>query len=92
MFSEFFIRRPVFASVISIIIVVVGLVSMGALPVARYPDIAPPTISINASYPGADASTVSDTVAAPIETEVNGVHIRNLTPGVAGHHIKAGIG
>ena len=73
MFSEFFIRRPVFASVISIIIVVVGLVSMSALPVARYPDIAPPTISINASYPGADASTVSDTVAAPIETEVNGV-------------------
>lgn len=73
MFSEFFIRRPVFASVISIVIVVVGLVSMLALPVARYPDIAPPTITITATYPGADAATVSDTVAAPIETEVNGV-------------------
>lgn len=73
MFSEFFIRRPVFASVISIVIVILGLVSMLALPVARYPDIAPPTISISASYPGADAATVSDTVAAPIETEVNGV-------------------
>lgn len=73
MFSEFFIRRPVFASVISIVIVIVGLVSMIALPISRYPDIAPPTISISASYPGADAATVSDTVAAPIETEVNGV-------------------
>ncbi|NWK55509.1 multidrug efflux RND transporter permease subunit [Verrucomicrobiaceae bacterium N1E253] len=73
MFSEFFIRRPVFATVISIVIIVVGLVSMLALPIARYPDIAPPTISITATYPGADAATVSDTVAAPIETEVNGV-------------------
>jgi HAE1 family hydrophobic/amphiphilic exporter-1 len=73
MFSEFFIRRPIFATVISIIIVIMGLVAMKVLPVARYPDIAPPTISITANYPGADAQTVSDTVAAPIETEVNGV-------------------
>ncbi len=73
MFSEFFIRRPIFASVISIVTIVVGLVALLALPIARYPEIAPPTITISASYPGADASTVSDTVAAPIETEVNGV-------------------
>ena len=73
MFSEFFIRRPIFATVISIVIVIMGLVAMKVLPVARYPDIAPPTISITANYPGADAQTVSDTVAAPIETEVNGV-------------------
>jgi len=73
MFSEFFIRRPIFASVISIVIIVIGIVGLLSLPVARYPDIAPPTISITANYPGADAATVSDTVAAPIETEVNGV-------------------
>jgi len=73
MFSEFFIRRPIFASVISIIIIVVGIVGLMSLPVARYPDIAPPTITVSATYPGADASTVSDTVASPIETEVNGV-------------------
>ena len=73
MFSLFFIRRPIFASVISIVIVVIGLVALGALPVARYPDIAPPTIQVSATYPGADAGTVADTVATPIEQEVNGV-------------------
>jgi HAE1 family hydrophobic/amphiphilic exporter-1 len=73
MFSEFFIRRPIFATVISIITIVVGLIGLVSLPIARYPEIAPPTISITAAYPGADAATVSDTVAAPIETEVNGV-------------------
>lgn len=73
MFSLFFIRRPVFATVISIFIVVVGLVALVALPISRYPDIAPPTIQISGSYPGANASTVAETVAAPIEQEVNGV-------------------
>ena len=73
MFSLFFIRRPVFAAVISIVIVLVGLVAMVALPVARYPDIAPPTVKISAVYPGADARTIAETVAAPIEQEVNGV-------------------
>lgn len=73
MFSLFFIRRPVFAAVISIVIVVVGLVALVALPVARYPDIAPPTVQVSTVYPGADARTVADTVAAPIEQEVNGV-------------------
>jgi HAE1 family hydrophobic/amphiphilic exporter-1 len=73
MFSEFFIRRPIFASVISIVTIILGLVALKALPIARYPDIAPPTITVSASYPGADAQTVADTVATPIETEVNGV-------------------
>jgi len=73
MFSIFFIRRPIFAAVISIVIVVVGLVAMMALPIARYPDIAPPTVKITAIYPGADARTIAETVAAPIEQEVNGV-------------------
>lgn len=73
MFSIFFIRRPVFAMVISIVTVVIGLVALSALPVARYPEIAPPTVTVRAFYPGADARTVAETVAAPIEQEVNGV-------------------
>ncbi|MEM1082498.1 MAG: multidrug efflux RND transporter permease subunit [Verrucomicrobiota bacterium] len=73
MFSLFFIKRPIFAAVISIVIVVLGIVSLISLPIARYPDLAPPTISVTANYPGADAQTVSDTVAATIEKEVNGV-------------------
>ncbi|QQL45333.1 efflux RND transporter permease subunit [Sulfuriroseicoccus oceanibius] len=73
MFSKFFIDRPVFASVVSIVIVVLGAVALVALPVARYPDLAPPTIQVSCTYAGADARTVSDTVAATIEKEVNGV-------------------
>ena len=73
MLSLFFIRRPIFAAVISIVIVVLGAVALVKLPIARYPDLAPPTISVSAIYPGADAATVADTVAATIEKEVNGV-------------------
>jgi len=73
MFSHFFIRRPIFAGVISIVIVILGLLSLLSLPVARYPEIAPPTITVSALFPGADAQTVADTVATPIEQEVNGV-------------------
>ncbi|MDA7921863.1 multidrug efflux RND transporter permease subunit [Verrucomicrobiales bacterium] len=73
MFSLFFIRRPIFAAVISIFIVIIGLVALIALPISRYPDLAPPTVQISATYPGADAETVAETVAAPIEQEVNGV-------------------
>ena len=73
MVSLFFIQRPIFASVISILIVIVGLVALVSLPIARYPDLAPPTITVSAIYPGANAKTVSDTVATPIEQEVNGV-------------------
>ena len=73
MFSHFFIRRPIFATVISIVIVIGGLVALFSLPVARYPDLAPPTVQISTVYPGADARTVSETVATPIEQEINGV-------------------
>ena len=71
--SEFFIRRPIFASVISIVIMVAGLVSFGALPVAKFPEIAPPTVRVTAVYPGASAATIAETVATPLEQEVNGV-------------------
>ncbi|BCX47497.1 multidrug efflux RND transporter permease subunit [Haloferula helveola] len=73
MFSLFFIKRPIFAAVISIVITVLGAVALLNLPIARYPDLAPPTIQISAAYPGADARTVADTVAATIEKEINGV-------------------
>ncbi len=73
MLSKFFIERPIFASVISIVIVIAGLVSVGALPIAQYPEITPPTVEVKATYPGANASVVAETVAAPIEQEVNGV-------------------
>jgi multidrug efflux pump subunit AcrB len=72
-FSRFFINRPIFASVLSIIITLAGLVSLWTLPVAQYPEIAPPTVEVSASYPGANAEVVSNTVAAPIEQQVNGV-------------------
>jgi hydrophobe/amphiphile efflux-1 (HAE1) family protein len=71
--AKFFINRPIFASVISIIIVIAGLVASRVLPIAQYPEIAPPTVLINATYPGASAETLAKTVAAPIEEQLNGV-------------------
>ena len=71
--SRFFIHRPIFATVISIVIVIAGCVSFFALPVAKFPEVAPPTVQVKAVYPGADAQTIAQTVAAPIEQEVNGV-------------------
>jgi membrane fusion protein (multidrug efflux system) len=71
--SKFFINRPIFASVISIIIVIAGLVASQVLPIAQYPQIAPPTVLITATYPGASAETLAKTVAAPIEEQLNGV-------------------
>jgi multidrug efflux pump len=71
--SHFFIDRPIFATVMSIVMVIIGLVSLLGLPIAQYPDIAPPVVQISAIYPGAAAKVVADTVAAPIEQEVNGV-------------------
>jgi hydrophobe/amphiphile efflux-1 (HAE1) family protein len=76
MFSKFFIDRPVFASVLSLLILIAGGAAIFVLPIARYPEIVPPTIQINAVYPGADAQTVAESVAAPIEQELSGV--RNL--------------
>ena len=73
MFSGFFIARPKFAFVISIVIVLAGLIAIRSIPVAEFPEIAPPQVQVTASYPGADAQVVQEAVAAPIEAEVNGV-------------------
>src|SRR5437763_2280000 len=73
MFARFFIDRPVLAWVISIIIMLLGAIGAGFLPIAEYPDITPPTVRVSANYPGASAQVVADTVAAPIEQQVVGV-------------------
>src|SRR6516165_1293042 len=73
MFSHIFIDRPIFATVLSVVIVIVGTVAVLKLPIAQYPEVAPPTITVTANYPGANAKVVADTVATPIEQEVNGV-------------------
>lgn len=73
MFSKFFINRPIFATVVALIIVVAGLVTLNILPVAQFPDITPPTVQVSAFYPGANAETVAQTVGIPIEQQVNGV-------------------
>jgi multidrug efflux pump len=73
MISRFFIRRPIFASVLSIVFTLIGTIALYYLPIAQYPRIAPPGISISITYPGANAKVVADTVAAPIEQQVNGV-------------------
>ena len=71
--AEFFVRRPIVAMVIAIIIVIVGFVALQSLPIAQYPEITPPTVEVRATYPGANASVIAETVAAPIEQEVNGI-------------------
>lgn len=73
MFSKFFIERPVFASVLSIVIVLAGLMSIKGLPIAQYPDIIPPDVVVTTSYPGASAEVIAGTVAAPLEQQINGV-------------------
>src|ERR1700704_5563729 len=72
-FSHFFVDRPIFASVIAIILTLVGAISFRALPITEYPEIAPPTVVVAATYAGASAEVVADTVASPIEQEINGV-------------------
>src|SRR5262245_20524428 len=73
MLARFFIDRPVLAWVISLVIVLLGAIAAALLPVAQYPDVTPPTVRVTANYPGASAIVVADTVAAPIEQQVNGV-------------------
>ena len=73
MFSTFFINRPIFATVLSILIVIAGLVSLRSLPIEEYPTITPPTVVVRASYPGANATTIADMVGTPIEQQINGV-------------------
>jgi multidrug efflux pump len=72
-FAHFFIDRPVFASVLSIVTIIVGAISIFTLPVSQYPDIVPPTVVVTANYPGANAQTIADAVASPIEQQINGV-------------------
>src|SRR3546814_2151499 len=71
--SRFFIDRPIFAAVIAIVITLIGAFSFPLLPLSQYPEIAPPTIVIQAPYPGASSETIAETVAAPLEQEINGV-------------------
>ncbi|MDE5553648.1 MAG: efflux RND transporter permease subunit, partial [Muribaculaceae bacterium] len=73
MFSKFFIDRPIFATVLAILMIIAGLLTVKTLPVAQYPEITPPTVQVSAVYPGADAKTVAETVGVPIEEQVNGV-------------------
>src|ERR1700730_17650547 len=72
-FSHFFVDRPIFATVLAIVLLIVGFVAYTGVPAAQYPEIAPPTIVVRTSYPGANAETVAATVATPIEEQVNGV-------------------
>ncbi|HSX72467.1 MAG TPA: efflux RND transporter permease subunit, partial [Pseudomonas sp.] len=73
MISKFFIDRPIFAAVISIVIILAGLAAMRSLPIAQYPEILPPQVSVTAAYPGASSQVIAETVAAPLEQEINGV-------------------
>ncbi len=72
-FAKFFIQRPIFASVLSLLLLVAGIVSLTVLPIDQYPSITPPTVQVNAVYPGANAETIAQTVGIPIEQQVNGV-------------------
>jgi hydrophobe/amphiphile efflux-1 (HAE1) family protein len=72
-FSHFFIERPIFAAVVSLVIVIVGAIAFFTLPVAQYPQVVPPTVVVSTSYPGATPETISETVATPLEQEINGV-------------------
>jgi multidrug efflux pump len=73
MFSRFFIERPIFAAVVALVICLAGVVSMSQLPVAQYPSITPVQVTVSATYPGADSKTLADSVASPIEQQINGV-------------------
>src|SRR5438445_9782708 len=72
-FSRFFIRRPIFAGVLSALIFLVGLISMWKLPISEYPEVVPPTVVVRAVYPGANPKTIAETVASPLEQAINGV-------------------
>ena len=82
MLARFFIDRPIFATVVSVVITLCGGIAMVALPIAQYPQITPPSVSLSISYPGANAQVVQDTIAAPIEQAVNGVieELARLSP------------
>lgn len=73
MFSKFFINRPIFATVLSIVVIIAGLMAIRGLPIEEYPEVTPPQVSVEATYAGANAETISKTVAAPLEQQINGV-------------------
>lgn len=73
MFSKFFIDRPIFATVLALLLVFAGILTVRTLPVAQYPDITPPTVMVSAVYPGANAETVARAIGVPVEQQVNGV-------------------
>jgi len=73
MFSKFFINRPIFATVLSIVVIIAGLMAIKGLPIEEYPEVTPPQVSVEATYAGANAETISKTVAAPLEQQINGV-------------------
>lgn len=85
MFARFFVNRPVFATVLSVVIVLAGLLAMKVLPIAEFPDIIPPEVNVKANYPGASAEVIAQTVAAPLEQQVNGVenmlYMRSVSSG-----------
>lgn len=72
-FSDFFIKRPIFAGVLSITVFVMGLLAMFKLPISEYPEVVPPTVVVRATYPGATPQTIAKTVASPLEQAINGV-------------------
>src|SRR3978361_549956 len=81
--SHFFIDRPIFATVLAAFITIIGPVAYFILPIAQYPEIAPPTIQVTASYPGASAEVISQTVATPLEQQINGVENMQYFPSQA---------
>ncbi|MGM3376782.1 efflux RND transporter permease subunit, partial [Salmonella sp. NW527] len=72
-FSRFFIDRPIFAAVLSILIFITGLIAIPLLPVSEYPDVVPPSVQVRAEYPGANPKVIAETVATPLEEAINGV-------------------
>src|SRR5690349_2862203 len=83
-FSKFFIDRPIFAAVLSIIIFVAGLISIPLLPISEYPNVVPPTVVVRATYPGANPKVIAETVSTPLEEQINGVENMMYMKSVAG--------
>ena len=88
-FSNFFISRPIFATVLAIILTLIGAMAMRILPIEQYPSVVPPTVSVQAQFPGADAETVAQTVAAPLAEAINGQRMSYMTSNSADNGIMS---